>query len=114
MKTFDNTEFLTLPGEGIVMVGGNSRARYDGIKFDGSEIDDGEIDGGKVGDEVGKKDQGMSKSTKRVRSLDFFIFEAELVFIEWRQVVKRLLVPDLVTCYSRHAQRKWMKLRRSC
>ena len=33
----------------------------------------------------------------------------EITFIK-----KRLLVPDLVTCYSMDAQREWIKLRRSC
>ena len=28
-------------------------------------------------------------------------------------VKRRSLVPDLVTCYSRDAQREWMKLKRS-
>ena len=69
-------------------VGGDSRARRDGI--DGNEMDDVEVDGGEVEvDEGGKKGRKTSKSkklskSKTVRS-DFLTPGAKLAFIELRQ-----------------------------
>ena len=75
----------------IVGVGSNSKARCSRSGIDGSGIDDVEVDGVEVEvDEVGKKDQKMSKSKnlsqskKTVRS-NFFTSGARLAFIEFRQ-----------------------------
>ena len=102
LKTSGSTELLTRPGEGLVRVGGDSRARRDASKLDGSELDGSELDGGEVDggevdgdevevDEVGKKVQKMtksknlSKSKKAVRPLDFLTPGAKLAFTKLRQ-----------------------------
>ena len=88
LKTLGSTEPLTRLGEGVVGVGGDSRARRDGSKLDGSEVDDDEVNSSEVDDEVGKKDQKtskskkLSKSKKTVRSSDFFTPGAKLAFIK--------------------------------
>ena len=56
LKTSRSTEFLTQPREGVVGVGGDSRARRDRSKLDGSELNEDEIDSGEVEvDKVEKK-----------------------------------------------------------
>ena len=83
LKTSVNTGPSTRLGEGLVGVGGDSRAGRDGI--DGSGIDDVEVDGGEVEvDEVGKKGRKTSKSQRTVR-LDFLTPGAKLAFTELRQ-----------------------------
>ena len=83
LKTSGSTEPSTRPGEGVVGVGGDSRAGRDGI--DGSGIDDVEVDGGEIEvDEVGKKGRKTSKSQKMVGS-DFLTPGAKLAFTELRQ-----------------------------
>ena len=52
LKTSGSTKSAIWLGEGIVGVGGDSKAKHDKNKLDGSEIDDGEVDGNKVDDEV--------------------------------------------------------------
>ena len=93
LKTSGSTEPSTRPGEGVVGVGGDSRARRDVIKLDRSEFDSGEVDGGEVEvDEVGKKVQkttkskNSSKSKKTIGLLDFLTPGAKLAFTELRQV----------------------------
>ena len=82
LKTSGSTEPSTRPGEGVVGVGGDSRAGRDGI--DGSGIDDVEVDGGEIEvDEVGKKGRKTSKS-KTVGS-NFLTPGAKLAFTKLRQ-----------------------------
>ena len=87
LKTSGSTEPSTRPGEGVVGVGGDSRAGRDGI--DGSGMDDVEVDGGEVEvDEVGKKGRKTSKSKKSSKSKtvgsDFLTSGAKLAFTELR------------------------------
>ena len=89
LKTSGSTEPSTRPGEGVVGVGGDSRAGRD--RIDRSGMDDIEVDGGEVEvDEVRKKARNfskfknLSKSKKTVRS-DFLIPGAKLAFTELRQ-----------------------------
>ena len=49
---------------GIVKVGSDSRVRRDGNKLEESGTDDSEFGDGEIDDEVGKKDQKISKSKK--------------------------------------------------
>ena len=88
LKTSGSTEPSTRPGEGVVGVGGDSRAGRDGI--DGSGMDDVEVDGGEVEvDEVGKKGRKTSKSKKSSKSKtvgsDFLTPGAKLAFTKLRQ-----------------------------
>ena len=90
LKTSGSTEPSTRPGEGVVGVGGDSRAGRDGI--DGSGMDDVEVDGGEVEvDEVGKKgrktskSKNSSKSKKAVGPSDFLTPGAKLAFTKLRQ-----------------------------
>ena len=88
LKTSGSTEPSTRPGEGVVGVGGDSRAGRDGI--DGSGMDDVEVDGGEVEvDEVGKKAQKTSKSKNLSKSKtvgsDFLTPGAKLAFTKLRQ-----------------------------
>ena len=86
LKTLKNIKFATQPGEGIVGVGGERKARHDKNKLDGSELDGAEVNGNEVeDDEVGKKVQKTSKFKKMVGSLDFLTFKAKLTFTELRQ-----------------------------
>ena len=102
LKTSKSTELLTRPREGVVGVGGDSRARRDASKLDESEVDGGEVEGGKFDggkvdggevevDEVGKKVQkttkskNLSKSKKAVGPLDFLTPGAKLAFTKLRQ-----------------------------
>ena len=69
----------------MVRVNSDNKARHNRSKLGG-----GEIDGGKVDDEVGKKDQKMSKSKKLFKSKktlesNFFTPRARLAFTELRQ-----------------------------
>ena len=80
------------PGESVVGVGGDRRARRDASKLDGSELDGGEVDGGEFEvDEVGNKVQkttkskNLSKSKKAIRPSDFLTPGAKLAFTELRQ-----------------------------
>ena len=91
LKTSGKTELLTRPGEGVVGVSANSRARRNANKLDGSKLDGNEVDGGEVEvDEVKKKVQKTtkskisSKSKKAVGPLNFFTLRAKLAFIELR------------------------------
>ena len=62
LKTLKCTESATQPGEGVVGVNGDNRARRNKSKLDGSEFDSSEIDGSEVkDDEVEKKIQKTSK-----------------------------------------------------
>ena len=90
LKTSGSTEPSTRPGEGVVGVGGDSRAGRDGIN--GSGMDNVEVDGGEVEvDEVGKKgrktskSKNSSKSKKAVGPSDFLTPGAKLAFTELRQ-----------------------------
>ena len=90
LKTSVSTEPLTRPGEGVVGVGGDSRAGRDGI--DGSGMDDVEVDGIEVEvDEVGKKGRKTSKSQRTVGS-DFLTPGTKLTFIELRQAFLKALI----------------------
>ena len=83
LKTSENTESKTRPGEGGVGVGSN-RAGYGGSKLDRSELHSGEVDGGEVGDdEVGEKGRNLSKSKKT--ELSFLISGARKTFTKLRQ-----------------------------
>ena len=91
-KISGSTEPLTRPGEGIVGVDGDSRARRDASKLDRSELDGDEVDGGEVEvDEVEKKVQkttkskNLSKFKKAVGPLDFLTPGAKLAFTVLRQ-----------------------------
>ena len=90
LKTSGSIEPLTRPGEGVVGVGGDNRARRDAKKLDRSKLDGDEVDGGDVEvDEIGKKAQktskskNLSKSQKMVKS-DFLTPGAKLAFTELR------------------------------
>ena len=92
LKTLESIEPLTKPGEGVVEVGDDSRARGDVSKLDRSEFGSDEVDSGEVEiDEVGKKVQkttkskNLSKSKKTVGPLDFLTFRAKLAFTKLRQ-----------------------------
>ena len=80
----------TKPNKGIVKVGGDNKAKREGIKLNKSEIGDGKLDRGKVGDnEVRNKSQKTFKSknlskSKKIVELDFFILGAGLDFIKLR------------------------------
>ena len=83
---------MTQPREGIVGVGGDSRARRDASKLKRSKYDDDEVDDSEVEvDEVGKKVQktskskNSSKSKKIVGSADFLTPGAKLAFTKLRQ-----------------------------
>ena len=97
LKTSGSTEPSIRPGEGILGVGGGSRAGRDGI--DGSGMDDVEVDGGEVEvDEVGKKarktskSKNSSKSKKAVGPSDFLTPGAKLAFTELRQAFLKALI----------------------
>ena len=95
LKTSVSTEPLTRPGEGVVRVGGDSRAGRDGI--DGSGMDDVEVDGNEVEvDEIGKKGRKTSKSKKLSKSKtvgsDFLTPGAKLAFTELRQAFVKALI----------------------
>ena len=92
LKILGSIESLTWPEDGIVGVGSDSRVGRDGSKLDGSEINDVKIDGGKIGNEVEKKGQKMSKSKKTLGSLDFLTLGAKLVFTKLRQVFFKALI----------------------
>ena len=97
MKTSGSTEPLIRPGEGVVGVNGDSRARRDASKLDGSKLDGDEVDGGEVEvDEVEKKVRKTSKSknsskSQKTVSSDFLTPGAKLVFTELRQVFLKAL-----------------------
>ena len=99
LKTSENTKLLTQPGEGIVGVGGDSRAKQDTNKLDESEVDSDEFDGGEVEvDEVGKKVQkttkskNLSKSKKAVGPSNFLTPRAKLAFTKLRQAIVKALI----------------------
>ena len=99
LKTSESIEPLTWPGESVVGVGGDSRARRDANKLDRNELGGNEVDGGEVKvDEVGKKVQkttkskNLSKSKNTVGSSDFLTPKAKLAFIELRQVFLKALI----------------------
>ena len=76
------------PKKGGVKVGVSSIARRNRSEIDSNEIDGSEVGNDKVGKKVQKtsKSKNLSNSKKTVRSLDFFIFGAKLVFTKLRQV----------------------------
>ena len=83
---------MTQPGEGVVGVGSNSKARHDVSKLDRNKLDGNKIDSDEVKvDEVGKKVQKTTKfknsykSKKAVGPSDFFTSGAKLAFTELRQ-----------------------------
>ena len=108
LKISESTESTTQPGEGIVGIGGDTRARYNRNKLDGSEIDESEIDsnevnGSKVDYKIRKKNQKTSKfkylfkskksfKSKKTFGLDFFISRARLAFIKLRQIFIKTLI----------------------
>ena len=99
LKISRSTKPLTWLGEGVVGVGGDSRARRNTSKLDESKLDGNEVDGGDVEvDKVGKKVQKMtksknlSKSKKAVGSLDFLTLGAEIVFTKLRQAFLKALI----------------------
>ena len=92
LKTSGSTEPLTWLGEGIVGVGGNTKARRDASKLDKSELGRNEVDGNEVEvDEVRKNVQKMTKSKnsskpkKTVGPSDFLTPGAKLTFTKLRQ-----------------------------
>ena len=96
MKISESTKSTTQLGQGVVGVGGDSRAIHDANKLKRSEISDGKVDGGEVDNEVGKKGQKtfksknlfkskkLSKSKKSLGS-DFITPRTKLAFTELRQ-----------------------------
>ena len=86
MKSSGSTELSTQPGEGIVGVGGDSRAGRGGSEIDGDKFHGGEVEVDEVGKKARKtsKSKKSSKSQKRVES-DFFTPGAKLVFTKLRQ-----------------------------
>ena len=94
LKTSRNTKSTIQLKKDRARVGSNSRAKCNGkCKLDDSEVDDNEVDGIEIADnEIGKKDQKMSKSKKlskfkkTIGFLDFFIFGTRLAFIKFRKV----------------------------
>ena len=107
LKTSGTTESTIQPREGIVEVGGDSKARRDGRKLERIEIDDNEVSGGKVDDKVGKKGHKMSKSKNLFQSKkssmskkvvgfsDFLNPGAKLMFTK----LKQALLKDLILYY---------------
>ena len=94
LKTSKSTESIIRPGEGIVGVGGDSRAGCGRSKLDRSKLDGVEVDGGEVEvDEVEKKFQKRSKFKNLSKStLDFFTPRAKLAFTELRQTFLKTLI----------------------
>ena len=89
MKNSGSTESAKQLRDGIVGVGGDSKAGYDGSKVDGIEIDEDEVNGGEVDNEIEKKSQKTSKSNKLFKSKkalgsDFLTFGVRLAFTELR------------------------------
>ena len=89
------------PKKGGDGMDGDSRAGHGQSKIDGSEMDNVEVDGGEVEvkiDEIGKKvrklfkSKNLPKSKKMIRSLDFFILGAKLVFTKLRQAFLKALI----------------------
>ena len=86
LKTSRSTEYSTGTGEGVVGVGGDSRAGRGGSEIDGDKIDGVEVEV----DEVGKKarktsnSKNSSKSQKTV-GLDFLTLGAKLTFTKLKQ-----------------------------
>ena len=83
---------MTRPGEGVIRICIESKARHDISKLDESKLNGNEVDGGEVEvDEVGikvqktTKSKNSSKSKRAIGPLDFFIPRAKLVFIKLRQ-----------------------------
>ena len=96
MKTSENTESKTQPGEGRVGICG-SKAGRDESRLDRSRIDNGEFDSGKIGDnEIGKKVQKLFKSkniSKKTIGSDFLTPRAKLAFTKLRQAFVKALIP---------------------
>ena len=102
LKTSGSIESTTRPGKIVVGVSDDSRARcnrnkLDKSEFDGSEIDNNEVDGGKIDNEIGKKDQKMSKSknfskSKKILGSDFLTPAAGLAFTKLRQIFVKALI----------------------
>ena len=59
---------MTRSREGVVGVGGDSKAGHNRNKLDGNEIDSNEFNGGKVDNEIKKKSQKMFKSKNLFKS----------------------------------------------
>ena len=93
LKTSGSTEPSTQLGEGIVGVGGDSKARRDTNKLDRSKLDGNEVHDGEVEvDEVGKKVQKTTKSKKAAGPSDFLIPGAKLAFTKLRQAFLKALI----------------------
>ena len=83
---------MTQLREGVVIIGGNSKAggdkrNPDRSKLDGDDIDCNEVEDDEVGKRVQKtsKSKNPSKSKKTIKSSNFFISGAKLAFTELRQ-----------------------------
>ena len=93
LKTSRSIESTTQPGEGVVGVGSNSRARHDKNKLDKSKLDGSGISHNEVDDkgdnEVRKKGRNLSKSKNlskfKKTELGFLIFGARMAFTQLRQ-----------------------------
>ena len=93
LKTSGSTESKTQPGEGKVRVGNDSKVGRGRSEINGSGMDDVEVNDSKVEvNEIEKKVQKLSKSKnlpkskETIRSSDFLIPGAKLVFTKLRQV----------------------------
>ena len=86
LKTSRSTELSTRPGEGVVGVGGDSRAGHGGSEIDGNKVNGGEVEVDGVGKKARKtsKSKNLSKSQKTEGS-DFFTPGAKLAFTKLRQ-----------------------------
>ena len=93
LKSSGSTEPLTRPGEGVVGVSGDSRARRGGSEIDGDEVDGVEVEVDEVGKKARKtsKSKIFSKSQKTVGS-DFLIPGAKLAFTKLRQAFFKALI----------------------
>ena len=88
LKTLRSAESLTQPGKSKVGVGGGRKAGRDRSEIDDrKKVDNNEVEDNKIEKKVQKKSKSknLSKSKKMVRSLDFLISRAKLVFIKLRQ-----------------------------
>ena len=99
LKTSGSTKPLLRPGEGVVGVDGDSRARRDAKKLDRSKLGGDKVDGDEIEvDEIEKKVQkttkskNLSKSKKTVGPSDFFTSGAKLAFTELRQAFLKILI----------------------
>ena len=108
LKTSRSTELTTQPGEGVIGVNSDNKARRNGSKlnrseFDRSEIHDVKVDSGKIDNEIRKKGQKMSKfknllkskklsKSKKTLESNFFTSGAGLAFTKLREVFVKALI----------------------